>query len=112
MVVDIGKFSFNYMRSHGLSLDDFFVEMIRHTYYENARRFIKIYGDDAEMNALAYDRHQEELTAGYFRDFLKEAWDQCRENPNGTLIPSWNRVLFSFPEIYGKIGIAVEEDNS
>ncbi|MEW6667184.1 MAG: glycosyl transferase [Thermodesulfobacteriota bacterium] len=112
MAADIGKFFFIYLRSHGFPLDDSFVGMIRHTYYDNARRFIKIYGDDAEMNGLNYDRHQEELTVGYFRDFLEEAWEQCKENPNGTLIPSWNRVLFSFPEIYGKIGMAVEEDNA
>ncbi len=112
MVVDIGRFYFTYMRSHGLPLDDFFVEMIRHTYYDNARRFIKIYSDDAEINGLAYDRHQEELMAGYFRDFLKEAWEHCKEHPNGTLIPSWNRVLFSFPEIYKELVTAVEADNS
>jgi glucosyl-3-phosphoglycerate synthase len=112
MVVDIAKFYFNYMRSHGLSLDDAFVEMIRHTYYENARRFIKIYSDDAEINNLAYDRHQEELTARYFRGFLWTAWTQCKENPNGTLVPSWNRVFYSVPEIYDHLLKAVEADNA
>ena len=112
MTVDIGKFYFNYMRSHGLPLDDAFVDMIRYTYYENTRRFIKIYSDDAEINNLAYDRHQEELTARYFRDFLETAWTECKKNPDGTLIPSWNRVLFSVPDIYDHLFKAVEEDNA
>ncbi|MBW2553512.1 MAG: glycosyl transferase, partial [Deltaproteobacteria bacterium] len=68
MVVDITKFYLNYMRSHGIFLDDAFVDMMRHTYYQNALIFIKSYSDDAEANDLFFDRHQEELTAQYFRD--------------------------------------------
>jgi glucosyl-3-phosphoglycerate synthase len=111
MVVDIGKFFFNYMRSHGVPLDDPFVDMIQQTYFQNALAFIKAYSDDAEVNDLVFDRHEEELTARYFRDFLQEAWAQSQAEPDGTLIPSWNRVLYSAPEIYSQLLAAVEEDN-
>jgi len=111
MVVDIAKFYLNYMRSHGVPLDAPFVDMIQHTYYQRALVFIKRYSDDAEVNDLCFDRHREELTAKYFRDFLWTAWEQSQAQPGGTLIPSWNRVLYSFPEVYPRILEAVEGDN-
>ena len=41
MAVDIAKFYLNYMRSHGFALDDAIIDMILHTYYQNALNFIK-----------------------------------------------------------------------
>ena len=112
MSVDIAKFYLNYMRSHGIALDDAFVDMIRQTYYQNALMFIKNYSDDAEVNNLVFDRYQEERTARYFRDFIWTAWEESKEQPEGTLIPSWNRVLYSLPEVYKSLNEAVEEDNA
>lgn len=112
MVVDIAKFYLNYIRSHGVALDDAFVDMILHTYYENALAFIKAYSDDAEVNGLSFDRHQEELTVNYFRGFLWSAWEQCKGPHQSTVIPSWNRVLYSVPNIYEQLLEAVEEDNA
>ncbi len=111
MVVDITKFYLNYMRSHGVPLDDAFVDMIRNTYYQVALMFIKSYSDDAEVNDLVFDRHQEEITASHFRDFILTAWQHCKEETQGTLIPSWNRVLYSIPDIYTKLLEGVEQDN-
>jgi glucosyl-3-phosphoglycerate synthase len=112
MVVDIAKFYLNYMRSHGVALDDAFVDMIQQSYYQNALAFVKSYSDDAEVNDLAFDRHEEELTVRYFRDFLWTAWEQSKEHPEGTLIPSWNRVLYSISDIYTQILEAVQADNA
>lgn len=112
MVVDIAKFYLNYVRSHGFSLDDSIVDMILHTYYENAQGFIKSYSDDAEVNGLVYDRYNEELTIQYFRGFLWTAWEGIKGPHVSTLIPSWNRVLYSIPDIYSKLLEAVETDNS
>jgi glucosyl-3-phosphoglycerate synthase len=112
MVVDIAKFYLNYIRSHGVPLDDAFVDMIRHTYYQIALMFIKNYSDDAEVNDLVFDRYQEERTARYFQDFIWTAWEQSKEQAEGTLIPSWNRVLYSIPEIYTDLMEAVEKDNA
>ena len=111
MVVDIAKFYLSYMRSYGVPLDDAFVDMILHTYYENALNFVKSYSDDAEANALHYDRYQEEQTVRYFRGFLWTAWEQSKGPHQSNLIPSWNRVAFSLPDIYPKLLKAVEADN-
>lgn len=112
MVVDIAKFYLNYMRSHGVPLDDAFVDMMLHTYYENALKFIKSYSDDAEVNTLVYDRYLEEQTVRYFRGFLWTAWEQSKGPSESTLIPSWNRVLYSVPEVSERLLEAVEKDNS
>lgn len=112
MVVDIGKFYLNYMRSHGVALDDPFLDMIQQTYYQKAMVFLKAYADDAEANDLEFDYHQEELMVRYFRDFLWTAWRQSQEDPEGTMIPSWNRIASRVPYIYSLLRQAVDEDNS
>jgi hypothetical protein len=66
----------------------------------------------AESNGLIYDRHQEEQTVSYFRNFISAAWEQARGQKGGTQIPSWNRVIYSVPDIYRALLEAVEEDNS
>jgi glucosyl-3-phosphoglycerate synthase len=111
MIIDITKFYLNYIRSHGMRVDDSFIDMLQRTYYTSALGFVKSYSDDAESNGLVYDRHQEELTVSYFRDFIGTAWEQARRDKGGTQIPSWNRVIFSVPDIYDDLIKAVEEDN-
>ena len=112
MVVDIAKFYLNYMRSHGVALDDSFVDMILHTYYDKALSFIRCYSEDASVNDLFYDRYQEELTARYFRGFLWTAWEQSKGPRESTLIPCWNLIVYSLPSIYDKLLEAVEADNT
>lgn len=111
MAVDIATFFLHYMRSHGVPLDDAFVDMMLHTYYDNALKFIKYYSDDAEMNNLILNRHEEELAVRHFRGVLWTAWEQSRGPREATLIPSWNRVTYSLPDIYTNLYEAVEKDN-
>jgi len=111
MVIDIAKFYLTYMRSHGVPLDDAFVDMMLHTYYQNALKFIRKYSDDAEVNDLNYDRYQEEATVRHFRGFLWTAWEESKGPHEATPIPSWNRVCYSLPDIYTRILEAVEAEN-
>ncbi len=111
MVIDIAKFYLHYMRAHGIALDDSFVDMMLHTYYDNALKFIKCYSDDAEMNNLVFDRYREEMTAQQFRGNLWTAWEQSRGPTEAPLIPSWNRVTYSIPDIYAHLLEAVKKDN-
>jgi glucosyl-3-phosphoglycerate synthase len=112
MVVDIAKFYLNYMRAHGFALDDAIIDMILHTYYQNALFFIKSYSDDAEVNNLIYDRYREEQAAHFFRGFLWTAWEQSKGPQLSTQIPSWNRVIYSLPDIYDHLKYVVEKDNN
>lgn len=111
MVVDIAKFYLTYMRSHGVPLDDAFVDMMLHSYYQTALKYIRKYSYDADVNALSFDLHEEETEAGHFRGFLWDAWEQSRGPQEAKLIPSWNRVAYAFPEIYDRLMRAVEQDN-
>jgi glucosyl-3-phosphoglycerate synthase len=111
MIVDIAKFYLNHLRSHGMPVDDAFIDMLQRTYHSIALTFVKSYSDDAESNGLRYDRHQEELTVSYFRDFVGTAWEEAKKEKEGTQIPSWNRVIYSVPDIYGDLIDAVEADN-
>jgi glucosyl-3-phosphoglycerate synthase len=111
MVVDIAKFFLNYMRSHRFYLNDEIIDMILHSYYQNALQFVKMYSEDAEVNGLYYNRYEEEIAVQHFRGFLWQAWEQSKGPTESTLIPSWNRVLYSLPEIFTDLIKAVEEDN-
>ncbi len=111
MVVDIAKFYLTYMRSHGVPVDDGFVDMMLHTYYQNALKFVRRYSYDAEVNDLSYDLYEEEEAARHFRAFLWDAWEQSRGPHEAKLIPSWNRVSYNYPDIYTRLEEAVESDN-
>jgi glucosyl-3-phosphoglycerate synthase len=111
MVVDIAKFYLTYMRSHGIPLDDAYVDMILHTYYQKALKYVRKYSYDADVNALAFDLYEEENAAGHFRGFLWDAWMQSKGPQEAKLIPSWNRVAYVFPEIYDRLLSAVEQDH-
>lgn len=112
MVVDIAKFYLTYMRSHGVALDDAMVDMILHTYYQNALQSIRRYSYDAEVNNLEYDLYEEEALARHFRAFLWTAWEQSKGPHEATLIPSWNRVRYTMPSIYTHLLEAVDADNA
>ncbi len=112
MVVDITKFYLTYMRSHGVPLDESFVDMLLHTYYQLAIKYIRKYSYDADVNDLMFDLYEEENAASHFRGFLWDAWMESRGPQEAKLIPSWNRVAYVFPEAYGRLFQAVEEDNA
>ncbi len=112
MVVDIAKFYLTYMRSHGVALDDAFVDMMLHTYYQNALKYIRKYAFDADVNGLSFDLHEEETAVNHFRGFLWDAWMQSKGPQEAKLIPAWNRVAYSFPDIYEHLLDSVEVDNA
>lgn len=112
MVVDIAKFYLTYMRSHGVPLDDSYVDMLLHTYYQTALKYIRKYSYDSDVNDLRYDLYEEESAASHFRGFLWDAWMQSKGPQEAKLIPSWNRVAYTFPQIYERLLEAVEADNA
>jgi glucosyl-3-phosphoglycerate synthase len=111
MVVDIAKFYLTYMRSHGVPLDDAYVDMLLHSYYQTALIYVRKYSYDADVNDLVYDLYQEEAAVGHFRGFLWDAWMQTKGPQEAKLIPSWNRVAYSFGEVYERLLGAVEADH-
>ena len=75
--------------------------------------FIDQYHNDAQMNGLKLDRHNEELAVEMFSSNIIKAGEIFTENPQETpFIPCCNRVISAIPDFMDKFKEAVEEDNA
>lgn len=73
---------------------------------------LKRYQDDAAINGLFFDRHEESLAVETFTNGIRRAVEVITKDPLGVpLIASWDRVTSAIPDIFGRIKEAVEEDN-
>ena len=73
---------------------------------------LKRYQDDAAINGLFFDRHEESLAVETFTNGIRRAVEVITKDPLGVpLIASWDRVTSAIPDIFGRIKEAVEEEN-
>jgi glucosyl-3-phosphoglycerate synthase len=112
MTVDIAKALFRKLATNGDVFSTEKFRTIKATYYRIALDFIDTYHNDAIINGLKYDRHQEEQAVELFARNIMSAGDHFLENPmDKPFIPSWNRVISAIPDILDQLKVAVEEDN-
>jgi glucosyl-3-phosphoglycerate synthase len=112
MTVDIAKALFRKLATNGDVFSTEKFRTIKATYYRIALDFIDTYQNDAIINGLKYDRHQEEQAVELFARNIMSAGDHFLENPmDKPFIPSWNRVISAIPDILDQLKVAVEEDN-
>ncbi len=112
MCVDIAKSIFRTLASEGIVFSDGFFKTLFATYARSAQDVLKRYEDDASINSLYFDRHEESLSIETFTNGIKTAAKVMMKDPLGVpLISSWDRVIAAVPEILDKIREAVEEDN-
>ncbi len=112
MCVDICKSLFRTLASEGIVFFDGFFKTLVATYTRTAQDMLKRYEDDAAINGLIFDRHEESLAVETFTNGIKKAAEAIMEDPLGVpLIASWDRVISAIPDILNKIKEAVEEDN-
>jgi glucosyl-3-phosphoglycerate synthase len=112
MAVDICKSLFRTLASEGIVFSDGFFRSLFPTYVRTAQDILKRYEDDAAINGLFFDRHEESLAVDTFTQGIKKAAESITEDPLGApLIASWDRVISAIPDILEKIRGAVEEDN-
>ena len=112
MGVDIAKSIFRTRASEGIVFSDGFFKTLFATYTRTAQDVLKRYEDDASINNLRFDRHEESLSMETFANGIKTAAAVITKDPLGVpLIASWDRVIAAVPEILDKIREAVEEDN-
>jgi len=113
MCVDICKSIFRTLASEGIVFSDGFFKTLVATYVRTAQDMLKRYEDDAAINGLFFDRHQESLAVDTFTNAIKKAAEIITEDPLGVpLIASWDLVTSAIPDVLVKIRKAVEEDNS
>ena len=112
MCVDICKSIFRTLASEGVVFSDGFFKTLVSTYVRTAQDMLKRYEDDAAINGLFFDMHEESLAVETFTKGIKKAADIINEDPLGVpLISSWDRVTSAIPDILTRIKNAVEEDN-
>jgi glucosyl-3-phosphoglycerate synthase len=112
MCIDISKSIFRTLASEGIVFSDAFVKSLIATYARTAQDMLKRYEDDAAVNGLVFDRHEESLAVETFTEGIKVASEIIMKDPLGVpLISSWDRVESALPDILDMVKSAVEEDN-
>ena len=77
-----------------------------------AQDAIARYSDDAALNGLHFDRHEEELAVEVFSQALRGAGlDFVRDPMGAPQIPNWSRVIAAMPDFLDELREAVEEDS-
>ena len=113
MCVDICKSIFRTLASEGVVFSHGFFKTLVATYVRTAQDLLKRFDDDAAINGLVFDRHEESLAVDTFTNGVKKAAEIIMEDPLGVpLIASWDRVTSAIPDILSQIRKAVEEDNT
>ena len=112
MSIDISKALFRKLATHGKTFNTETFRSIKATYFRIALDFIETYHNDALMNGLTLDIHQEEKAVELFAHNIMKSGEAFLERPMETpFIPSWNRVISAKPDILERLYNAVEEDN-
>ena len=112
MCVDISNSIFRTLASEGIIFSSGLFTTLVATYVRTAQDMLKRYEDDAAINGLYFDRHEESLAVDTFTKGIKEASEIIMDDPLGVpLIASWDRVTSAIPDILMKIKKDVEEDN-
>ena len=111
MSMDIAKSIFRKLAIQGTVFNQETFRTIKATYYRMALDLVEAHRDNAIMNGLGYDIHQEEVAVELFAENIMEAGKQFLERPmDAPFIPTWNRVVSAIPEILDDLRKAVEED--
>ncbi|CCE22799.1 glycosyltransferase family protein [Methylotuvimicrobium alcaliphilum] len=113
MSTDIAKAIYRKLATQGVIFNKETFRTLKATYYRTALDAIEAYYNDACINGLKLDRHQEEKTVELFTRNIMRAGDSFLDNPMETpFMPSWNRVISAVPDIMQRLDEAVEKDNT
>jgi glucosyl-3-phosphoglycerate synthase len=111
MSTDIAKSLFRNMATDGMVLSDALFKTLAVRYLRAAQDAVKQYEDDAAINGLPFDRHQELLAVRAFTNALRLAADEYLRDPLGIpLISNWNRVTSAIPDFFDQLKDAVDKD--
>jgi len=112
MSIDISKSIFRKLATNGAVFTPEIIRSVKATYFRVALDFVETYRNDALINGLNYDVHQEEQSVELFAKNIMDAGNHFLEFPMDTpFVPSWNRVISAEPNILTELRNAVEEDH-
>jgi len=111
MVVDIASSLIRNLASYGVQFDAGFLNTLIAAYLRTAQDAVARYNDDAALNGLAFDRHEEEVAVETFARALRMAGLNFVRDPMGApQIPNWSRVTSALPDLLDELRAAVEAD--
>tara|TARA_X000001036_G_C20453190_1_gene714223 strand:- start:255 stop:863 length:609 start_codon:yes stop_codon:yes gene_type:complete len=111
MSIDISKSIFRKLATTGLVFNHESFRSIKATYFRIALDFVETYNNDAKMNGLNFDVHEEEKAVELFAENIMNAGLHFLEHPMETpFIPSWTRVNSAYPEIKEELLDSVKKD--
>jgi glucosyl-3-phosphoglycerate synthase len=113
MAIDITKSVFRNLAIEGIILTPSALGTLLINYQRTAKDMIKRYRDDAAINGLGFDSHQESIIVEAFTRALQMAGQAFFEDPlYSPLIPSWNRVISAIPSVLERVQELVETENA
>ncbi len=113
MSIDIAKNLFRNLASEGVELSETILKTLRATYLRTAQEAITKYHDDAAINGLDFDRHEEGVAVETFTRGIELASKAFVEDPLSIpLIPNWSRVTSAIPDFLERLKNAVDDDNT
>ncbi len=113
MSADIAKNLFRNLASEGIDLSESLLKTLKATYLRTAQEAITKYHDDAAVNGLDFDRHEEGVAVETFTKGIELASKAFVEDPLSIpLIPSWSRVTSAIPDFLERLKNAVDDDNT
>lgn len=112
MTVDIAKSIFRTLAQEGAQFSEGFFKTLSNIYLKVAQETVVLYENDAELNSLKFDRHNESVCVEAFAEGIKLAGEVFWQNPSKTvLIPNWHRVIAALPDFFELLKDAVKKDN-
>jgi glucosyl-3-phosphoglycerate synthase len=113
MSIDLAKSMFRNLAIEGTILSESALGTLIINYLRTAKDAIKQYSDDAAINGLTFDYHQETIMVEAFTKAVQTAGRAFLEDPlYSPLIPSWNRVISAIPDFLGRLHDVVEKENA
>ena len=111
MSIDIAKGLFRKLATQGVIFSQETFRSIKATYYRKALDVIENCHNDAVMNGLSLDVHEEEKAVEMFAQNIIKAGEIFTAIPmERPFLPSWNRVVSAIPDIYDQLIEAVDKD--
>jgi glucosyl-3-phosphoglycerate synthase len=113
MSIDISKAIFRNLAIEGEAMSASLFNTLVVTYLRTAQDTIKRYHDDAAINGLYFDRHDETMMVEAFTNAIRIAGKEFMEDPlYSPLIPNWNRVTSAIPDFLERLQAVVKDENS
>ncbi len=111
MSIDITKALFRKLATQGVVFSHEAFRSLKATYFRMALDIVETCHNDAIMNGLTLDIHEEEKAVEMFAENIIKAGEVFFNSPmEKPFIPSWNRVRSAVPDIFEQLTAAVEAD--